>query len=107
MALAGSFRLKPGDKLYDKFKQPGAMLPPQVIRTAFTTIPSITDMEQLDEDILGALHQERRGSWRPGASALFAGLAASQTPSPKSGRRRIAISDTPGLWPVPARSRAS
>jgi len=54
--MAGGFRrLKPGDKLYDKFKQPGAMLAALkwVIKdkNVHTTIPSITDMEQLDEDM--------------------------------------------------------
>jgi predicted aldo/keto reductase-like oxidoreductase len=54
--MAGGFRrLKPGEKLYDKFKQPGAMLAALkwVIKdkNVHTTIPSITDMEQLDEDM--------------------------------------------------------
>ncbi len=54
--MAGGFRrLKPGEKLYDKFKQPGAMLAALkwVIKdkNVNTTIPSITDMEQLDEDM--------------------------------------------------------
>jgi LSD1 subclass zinc finger protein len=54
--MAGGFRrLKPGDKLFDKFKQPGAMLAALkwVIKdkNVHTTIPSITDMEQLDEDM--------------------------------------------------------
>jgi predicted aldo/keto reductase-like oxidoreductase len=54
--MAGGFRrAKPGDKVYDTLKRDGAMLAALkwVIKDAnvHTTIPSITDMEQLDEDM--------------------------------------------------------
>ena len=53
---AGGFRrAKPGDKIYDTLKREGAMLAALkwVLKdpNVHTTIPSITDMEQLDEDM--------------------------------------------------------
>ena len=54
--MAGGFRrAKPGDKIYDTLKREGAMLAALkwVLKNpnVHTTIPSITDMEQLDEDM--------------------------------------------------------
>jgi predicted aldo/keto reductase-like oxidoreductase len=54
--MAGGFRTaKPGQKLYDTLKREGAMLAALkwVLKNknVGTTIPSITDMEQLDENI--------------------------------------------------------
>ncbi len=54
--MAGGFRrTKPGEKLYDTLKREGAMLAALkwVLKSpaVHTTIPSITDMEQLDEDM--------------------------------------------------------
>lgn len=54
--MAGGFRkAKPGDPLFDKFKQEGAMLAALkwVIddESVDTTIPSITDMAQLEENL--------------------------------------------------------
>jgi len=54
--MAGGFRRRePGDELYDKFKQDGAMLAALkwVLKdkNVDTTIPSITDMVQLEEDL--------------------------------------------------------
>jgi len=54
--MAGGFRrTKPGDKLYDTLKREGAMLAALkwVLKSpaVHTTIPSITDMEQLDENM--------------------------------------------------------
>ena len=54
--MAGGFRVaKPGDKLYNTFKKDGALL--SALRWALksadidTTIPSMTDMDQLDENL--------------------------------------------------------
>ncbi|MGC9945793.1 MAG: aldo/keto reductase [Bryobacteraceae bacterium] len=54
--MAGGFRnTKPGDKLYNTFKKDGALL--SALRWALksadidTTIPSMTDMDQLDENL--------------------------------------------------------
>ncbi len=54
--MAGGFRnAKPGDKLYNTFKKDGALL--AALRWALrnpsigTTIPSMTDMDQLDENV--------------------------------------------------------
>lgn len=54
--MAGGFRrVKPGDRLYEKFKQEGTMVAALkwVLKDSNvgTTIPSITDMEQLDENL--------------------------------------------------------
>ena len=54
--MAGGFRRsKPGDKLYDTLKREGAMLAALkwVLKNknVSTTVPSITDMEQLDENL--------------------------------------------------------
>jgi len=54
--MAGGFRrTKPGDKVYDTLKREGAMLAALkwVLRNknVGTTIPSITDMDQLDENL--------------------------------------------------------
>ncbi len=54
--MAGGFRrTKPGEKIYDTLKREGAMLAALkwVLKSpaVHTTIPSITDMEQLDEDL--------------------------------------------------------
>jgi len=54
--MAGGFRrAKPGDKIYDTLKREGAMLAALkwVLKSPAvdTTIPSITDMEQLDENM--------------------------------------------------------
>jgi predicted aldo/keto reductase-like oxidoreductase len=54
--MAGGFRRsKPGDKLYDTLKREGAMLAALkwVLKNknVSTTVPSITDMEQLDENM--------------------------------------------------------
>lgn len=54
--MAGGFRkVKPGDPLYDKFNKDGTMLAALrwVLddRNVDVTIPSITDMEQLDENL--------------------------------------------------------
>jgi uncharacterized protein len=54
--MAGGFRkAKPGEKLYDTLKREGAMLAALkwTLRTphVHTTIPSITDMDQLDENL--------------------------------------------------------
>jgi len=54
--MAGGFRrAKPGEKVYDTLKREGAMLAALkwVLRNpnVHTSIPSITDMEQLDEDM--------------------------------------------------------
>jgi predicted aldo/keto reductase-like oxidoreductase len=54
--MAGGFRrLKEGEKLFETFKREGAMLAALkwVLknRNVHTTIPSITDMDQLDEDM--------------------------------------------------------
>jgi predicted aldo/keto reductase-like oxidoreductase len=54
--MAGGFRrMKPGDALYDKFKTEGTMLAALkwVLndKNVDTTIPSITDMEQLQENL--------------------------------------------------------
>lgn len=54
--MAGGFRrIRPNDPLYEKFKQPGVML--AALKWALsnqnvhTTIPSMTDMDQLDENL--------------------------------------------------------
>jgi uncharacterized protein len=54
--MAGGFRrVKPGDKLYNTLKRDGAMLAALkwVLKnpSVHTTIPSITDMDQLDENL--------------------------------------------------------
>jgi predicted aldo/keto reductase-like oxidoreductase len=54
--MAGGFRrAKPGDKVYDTLKREGAMLAALkwVLKNpnVHTTVPSITDMEQLNEDM--------------------------------------------------------
>jgi len=54
--MAGGFRMaKPGDKLYNTFKRDGALLAALkwVLKNADvdTTIPSMTDMDQLDENL--------------------------------------------------------
>ena len=66
--MAGGFRFaKPGEKLYDTFKQDGALL--AALRWVLnspdidTTIPSMTDMDQLDENLkamTGGFSQGRR-----------------------------------------------
>jgi predicted aldo/keto reductase-like oxidoreductase len=59
--MAGGFRdLKPGDPLYKKLRQDGAMLAALkwVINkpNIATTIPSMTDMDQLDENLRAMAH---------------------------------------------------
>jgi len=60
--MAGGFRrAKPGDKVYDTLKREGAMLAALkwVLKSpgAHTTIPSITDMDQLDENLRSMTNQ--------------------------------------------------
>ena len=59
--MAGGFRgIKPGNPLYQKLQQPGAMLAALkwVINkpNVSTTIPSMTDMDQLDENLKAMAH---------------------------------------------------